>query len=135
MSGSEQRIPIPDLGASPREADGHCARCGVVGTIARTLPAVTSNDEEAGVERYCAACWPTARADLDARGRAWTSRAWSDVQDFLALIATTAPNDPHRTPATYAALSAELLAMADDMDGPMPAEVASFLRQYDAPAV
>ena len=134
MTGIERRIPLPDHVPSPREPDAVCDRCGALGTVARTLPTVSADPASFVAERLCAPCWPTARAALEDHAHAWVSRTWSDAQTLLALYRSAA-DDPQLTPAVYAALCAELRALAEDIDGPMPADVALFLRQHGSPAV
>ena len=62
-----------------------------------------------------------------------TARSWADAVEFLRLV-LTARDDPERgreiTPALLAELAAEMAAHADKMDGPMPEEVESFVREY-----
>ena len=60
------------------------------------------------------------------------SRSWDDAVDFLRLV-ITAKGDPDRgrdiTPALLREFASELAADAEQMDGPMPAEVAAFIRE------
>jgi hypothetical protein len=64
------------------------------------------------------------------------SRSWHDAVDFLRVV-IIARDDPERgkeiTPELLRAFASELAADADKMDGPMPDEVESFVRQYSTP--
>jgi len=61
----------------------------------------------------------------------WSSRAWSDVVEFLDLVT----HGPASDPRMLRELAAEIRAHSPDMDGPMPDEVKAFLRDVDGPAV
>ncbi|MND03549.1 hypothetical protein D3C83_234200 [compost metagenome] len=60
------------------------------------------------------------------------SRSWDDAIDFLRVV-ITAKEDPERgkeiTPELLRQFASELAADADKMDGPMPAEVETFIRE------
>ncbi|HEU4629468.1 MAG TPA: hypothetical protein VFS08_06960 [Gemmatimonadaceae bacterium] len=56
------------------------------------------------------------------------------MADFLRLLATVPPESPRLQPEALAMLVAEILSFVPDMEGPMPAGVAAFVRQHGAPA-
>jgi hypothetical protein len=118
----------------PRDPAGNCDRCGARGTVAR---AVRHTDPRI-VLRYCSYCWPDAQDELEAEQdeAAWssTSRSWFDVRRFLALIAVPTKGGPPPTSADLAAIAADILAKAPEMDGSMPRDVEDFLSGHGPPA-
>ena len=141
-------------GAPPAlDPEGVCGRCHAFGTVAR----VTKGRTVHRITRYCASCWreirlavamPYARRkrgtpltayehiafmDRFAEGPSETeSRSWDDILDLVQSF--TAARDtatPERPPGNqYSEFAAQIAARADGMDGPMPAEIESFVQQY-----
>jgi hypothetical protein len=140
--------------ASPAlDPEGVCARCHAFGTVAR----VTSSNPTRHT-RFCAACWREVRSSYVSheaprpprtareqiafmdRGqelpRFVDSRSWDDTIDNVRWI-RTALDDPNKaaeiTPAMLAEWAAGIGAHADKMDGPMPPEIETFVREFAKP--
>lgn len=120
------------------DPEGVCGRCGAFGTVA----CVTFEAHPPTSLRFCAPCWAEVRLDYGSGDRpplsrrapviATESRSWDDAIDFLRVV-VTAKEDPERgkeiTPELLRQFAFELAADADKMDGPMPAEVETFIRE------
>jgi hypothetical protein len=118
--------------SSPRDPDAPCERCGARGTVARA----TRDGAPTEIHRYCGACWPAARVELEAaRPGGWfmASRTWYDAERYLERLAAM---DPLSAPnaAWFAALASYIVEMAPDIEGPMPASIAAFVAQHGASA-
>jgi hypothetical protein len=140
---------------APLDPEGVCVRCHGF----RTVACVTVSYEKPVSVRYCGPCWlavrqeftirPRKQADtpsaaeqiraLDRMDRPPTSvdsRAWIDrieqVQDMVAHVNETGTTNEALT--ALAGFAAGLVAMQDGMDGPMPDEIAAFVRQHSRSA-
>ena len=145
---------VAHTGPPAIDPEGTCTRCQRFGTVAR----VTTHTEPPRTVRFCTACWREVRGKYmstddaplprnahqrierldESRGPPTSaeSRSWDDAVEFLRLV-LIARDDPERgreiTPALLAELASELAADADEMDGPMPEEIESFVREYSPP--
>ena len=139
----------------PLDPEGVCGRCHSFGTVAR----VTTQSDPPRSVRYCRVCWPEVRIEYGLIGKrpkppetasewvAWNdaidrpprsseSRSWLETMDFIRLMTeeglADAGEDPTRA-HTLARLAADIMAMDNRMDGPMPPEVEAFVQQHRAP--
>lgn len=149
-TGCASWVQAPSASEGPRNPSGTCDGCGVLGTIALVTRVTTSVVKT----RYCRTCWPGVRVDLEReraqrlaerprvrlRDRArdgprlpqqslsWSSASWDDAREFLELVRKAAPHS--ETPVDYAELARDLASRAPDMDGPMPPDLAQFVREH-----
>jgi hypothetical protein len=130
------------------DPEGVCGRCHRFGTVAR----VTRLYQPPRSTRYCASCWKEIRlhrglgrprvprtayeriAFMDRSLEPPTStesRCWDDVVDQIEMI-LSADNagSIHTRDTALRQYAEQLRSRAEGMDGPMPAEVESFVRQY-----
>jgi hypothetical protein len=136
-------ISVQDDDSSPRDRTARCARCGRTGTVARltrydTTPPV--------VERFCDPCWQPRRAELEPRriGTMWNVRSWAfvleavrEVEDGMAKARAggrLTAEELAEFPRFLREVAAEILQVAHQIDGPMPADVLEFVRHHRDPA-
>jgi hypothetical protein len=135
------------------DPEGVCARCRAFGTVARVTMGYPPRST-----RFCASCWREVRSSymspaapepprtareqiafmdrLQEPPQSVKSRSWDDAIDFVNLI-MTARDDPKErgkiTSAMLAELAAEISTEAEKMNGPMPPEIETFIREFGAP--
>jgi hypothetical protein len=148
---SRKAVGVEVDDSDPRDLTARCDQCGKQGTIARA----TRHSAPPLVLRYCGTCWPAAGDELErrerdeherwrnahlARGPAnaevseeapapWStsSRSWHDVRRFLKMLSDAAKSGVVPKEAQLAATVQEIISTANEMDGPMPADVKEFL--------
>ena len=137
-------------GPPPLDPEGVCVRCHAF----RTVACVTISYEKPVSVRYCAACWlevrheftfqpnreepPTAAEQiqrLDRMDRPPTSvdsRAWIDKIEVIDEFKTHLKqhDEDDEALAVLSKFAAHLVEADERMDGPMPPEVESFVRQH-----
>jgi hypothetical protein len=130
-------------GSSPRDPTARCARCGRTGTVARLTRHDTSPP---GVDQFCDACWQPRRAELELLriGTTWDVRSWAfvleavrEVDDGVAEArASRRPTAKELAELTrfLREMAAEILRVAPEIDGPMPADVSEFVRRHHDPS-
>jgi hypothetical protein len=116
--------------SDPRDPTARCDLCGKQGTIARA----TRHSDPPLVLRYCGTCWPAAADEVRVRqpeehDASWStsSRSWHDVRGFLKLVTDAAKSGVVPKEAQLASIVQEISSIANEMDGPMPADVKEFL--------
>ena len=134
----------------PRDPEGVCARCHSFGTVAR----VTQMTQPSASQRFCNACWrevrskyvprehkppQTASERIEFLDRSTqppvfvTSRSWDDTVENLRALNDILEHDPdaaQRDGLRLTEIADEVAKLDDVNDGPMPAEVEAFIRQY-----
>ena len=128
--------------SSPRDPTARCDRCGRTGTVAR----LTRYDSTPpAVERFCDACWQPRRAELEPLGigTSWKVLSWAFVLESVREIedgVAEARSSGRSSPAAMAEFRGYLREMAEgivarahEIDGPMPPEVAEFIRRHHDP--
>ena len=142
-----------NAGPPPLDPEGVCARCHSFGTVAR----ITTMSDPPRSARYCSTCWAHVRTEL--RGppktapetaaerialydrmhrtpRTAFSRSWTDTLDSIRAVTKSLGSGEQPSEAqarAFARAVAEIVKMEEKMDGPMPAEVEAFVRQYAPP--
>jgi hypothetical protein len=141
--------------SDPRDSNALCDRCGARGTIARA----TRHSDPPLTLRYCGACWPDVSEELESRQHeehkqwrpaplehpgtagepaaptnwSWSSRSWHNTRRFLELIKGPVKGGPPPSAANFAEIAKEIRDTAQEMDGPMPDDVAEFVARYIPP--
>ena len=136
-------ISFEDDGSSPRDPAARCDRCGRTGTVAR----LTRHDTTPpAVERFCDACWQPRRAELEPLriGTTWEVLSWAfvlesvrEIEDGMAEVRASGrctAEELAEFPEYLREMAAEIVERAHEIDGPMPPEVAGFVRRHRDPA-
>ena len=141
------------VGPTPLDPEGVCVRCDTFVTVA----CVTTLTQRPTSVRFCASCWREVRHEFireppelprtAAEQIAWldrahrppvsvNSRSWDDTLDNIRRVEAMFLRDDAPTGAERAAflsqIATELAEREHLMDGPMPAEIETFVRQYAA---
>jgi hypothetical protein len=154
---SSQRVELGPTGfepAAPLDPTAICAECGKIGTVA-----FITRDIEPRLSQYCRDCWPAVRQwawdiprfnrDTSAgmiemfnyvqrmqqeQLRSAGSAVWEDRFILIEQLLAASPADKlvEDRDATLRAWARGLVDHAGEMDGPMPARIEAFIREYDA---
>ena len=146
----------------PRDPTARCHRCGNEGTVVRVQrhepaplilrycgpcwPAASEEleqrqREEQQQSRNAWREWSEMRrqgstAPEPPPPAAWSaaSRSWYDARRFIELITQHANGSMAAPPGFLAHIATEITAKANEMDGPIPADVQAFITKYLPPS-
>jgi hypothetical protein len=151
---SQKIVPV-GLNARPvKDPGARCDGCGIIGTVGVAYRTVDGALAE--MYRYCTPCWPDHRARLQALWReqarivsegltdpnsepapqvgwGFESKTWSDVLQGLEMLHRIMETD-RPSPELLAEIAADIVKNAGEMEGAMPPEVHSFIREHSGAA-
>ena len=139
-----------------RDTLAHCEACGTRGTVGLAVRFDDAN-EPFEVHRFCATCWPEQSARYQARwaeevrvamearradatvtlpptSTMFGAATWHGTQAFVRDLEQRMQPSPLPAREDLERIAAELARLAPTLDGPMPDEVAAFIRRYRATA-